>query len=72
MNALPASFVHRGVATRLVMREGAIDGLRAELDALGIARPLVLGGASSVRCWCCCSPCWASAAGPSEEGGPIG
>ncbi len=45
MNALPASFVHRGVATRLVMREGAIDGLRAELDALGIARPLVLGGA---------------------------
>ncbi|PNG47507.1 Maleylacetate reductase [Variovorax sp. WDL1] len=46
---LPASFTHRGTATRLVLREGAIDGLRAELAELGIARPLVLGGARMQR-----------------------
>lgn len=46
---LPASFTHRSAATRLVLREGAIDGLRAELDALGITRPLVLGGARTQR-----------------------
>ncbi|CAN7770567.1 iron-containing alcohol dehydrogenase [Variovorax sp. LjRoot84] len=49
MSTLPSSFTHRGAAMRLVLREGAIDDLRAELDALGIARPLVLGGARTQR-----------------------
>lgn len=44
MNTLPSSFVHRDAATRLVLRDGVIDDLRAELGALGITRPLLLGG----------------------------
>lgn len=49
MSTLPASFTHRSPATRLVLRDGVIDDLRTELDALGIARPLVLGGARTQR-----------------------
>lgn len=43
--ALPAAFVHRNPATRLVLGDGCVDGLRAELPALGIERPMLLAGA---------------------------
>ena len=46
---LPTSFVHRSAATRLVLRDGAIDDLRVELGTLGIYRPLLLGGARVQR-----------------------
>lgn len=46
---LPTSFVHRSAATRLVLRDGAIDDLRVELGALGIRRPLLLGSARMQR-----------------------
>lgn len=46
---LPSAFTHCSAATRLVLREGVIDTLRVELDALGITRPLVLGGARTQR-----------------------
>jgi alcohol dehydrogenase class IV len=49
MNTLPPSFVQRSAATRLILREGAIDELPAELSALGIARPLLLAGAHTQR-----------------------
>jgi alcohol dehydrogenase len=49
MNALPASFVHRSAATRLVLREGAIDDLRAELATLGIGKPLLIAGGHTQR-----------------------
>ena len=42
--ALPESFSDRSPAMRLVLRAGAIDELRVELESLGIARPLVLSG----------------------------
>ncbi|MDB5732719.1 MAG: alcohol dehydrogenase [Variovorax sp.] len=49
MTTLPTSFVHRDAATRLVLRDGAIDDLRNELGSLGIARPLLLAGARTQR-----------------------
>ena len=49
MTMLLPSFVHRTAATRLVMRDGAIDELRVELGMLGIRRPLLLGGARVQR-----------------------
>lgn len=39
-----AAFVHRSPATTLVLRDGAVGGLREELEALGIRRPLLLCG----------------------------
>ncbi|HEY4373878.1 MAG TPA: iron-containing alcohol dehydrogenase [Burkholderiales bacterium] len=43
--SLPSAFEHRSPATRLVLRDGAIDGLRDELGLLGIRRPMLLAGA---------------------------
>lgn len=43
--ALPSALEHRSPATRLVLRDGVIESLRDELDALGIRRPLLLAGA---------------------------
>lgn len=46
---LPAAFVHRTPASRLVLGDGAIDGLRGELDLLGIHRPMLVAGAHAQR-----------------------
>lgn len=45
MTDLPDAFEHRSPATRLVLRDGAIESLRDELDVLGIRRPMLLAGA---------------------------
>ena len=46
---LPASFVQRSPAMKVVLRDGAVMALAAELALLGGTRPLLLCGASARR-----------------------
>lgn len=54
-------FVHRSAASRVVFRPGALAELPAELERLGVRRPLIVAGSGACRT----KPAWRGACATS-------